>query len=295
MNAIWRCILLFVLLIGIVPVAVADPELSISANYILDSERVRRNSTVLKFKGVVTNSGDLTALGAIGTVTSSDPQVEVRDDRLRIGNIGNGVTQITDDTFKIRIPNGYTFDPSVLSWTFTFRRAIDNPPPIADAGNDATVFVDQLVMLDGSGSTDPDGGTLRYDWEFISVPSGSAVALAGGNSIMPSFTVDVVGDYVVQLIVRDNRSFSAPDTVTITTINSTPVADAGPDQNVLAGSLVTLDGGGSSDVDGGPSYVCVVVPEYSAWQFRDSRRRVRSDADVHCGPAWPVPRATHRL
>jgi uncharacterized delta-60 repeat protein len=45
---------------------------------------------------------------------------------------------------------------------------------------------------------------------------------------------------------------SAPDTATITasTANSAPVADAGIDQNVSIGDMVTLDGSGSTDADG---------------------------------------------
>ena len=69
---------------------------------------------------------------------------------------------------------------------------------------------------------------------------------------MPSFVVDRPGTYVAQLIVNDGTVNSAPDTVTISTLNSAPVANAGPDQAVSVGQAVGLDGSASSDVDGDP-------------------------------------------
>jgi hypothetical protein len=57
---------------------------------------------------------------------------------------------------------------------------------------------------------------------------------------------------VAQLIVNDGTVNSMPDTVTITTTgaNTAPVASAGPDQTVPAGSTVQLDGSASKDADG---------------------------------------------
>ena len=55
-----------------------------------------------------------------------------------------------------------------------------------------------------------------------------------------------------QLIVNDGTVDSAPDTVAISTINSPPVANAGPDQIGGRRRTVTLDGSGSTDVDGDP-------------------------------------------
>ena len=55
-----------------------------------------------------------------------------------------------------------------------------------------------------------------------------------------------------QLVVNDGALDSAPDTVSIDTLNSPPVAAAGPDQTVHAGTVVTLNGSGSFDVDGNP-------------------------------------------
>ncbi|NJL71680.1 MAG: hypothetical protein HC888_08685, partial [Candidatus Competibacteraceae bacterium] len=61
--------------------------------------------------------------------------------------------------------------------------------------------------------------------------------------------IDVAGDYVAQLIVNDGTVDSAPDTVRITTGNSAPVADPGPNQTRTVGSRVTLSGSASVDVD----------------------------------------------
>ena len=55
---------------------------------------------------------------------------------------------------------------------------------------------------------------------------------------------------MVSLIVNDGTINSSPDTVTISTINVAPVANAGNDQTVPEESTVTLDGTGSSDADG---------------------------------------------
>ena len=88
------------------------------------------------------------------------------------------------------------------------------------------------VNLNGSGSSDVDGNALTYSWSFLSRPGGSLAELFGTDTATPYFTADAPGDYVIQLIVNDGTVNSTPDTVTISTTNSTPVAKAGPPQSV---------------------------------------------------------------
>jgi PKD domain-containing protein/K319-like protein len=127
-----------------------------------------------------------------------------------------------------------------------------NSAPVAHAGPDQTHFVGDTAQLDGSGSSDVDGDPLTYEWSLTAVPPGSTAALSDPTVVAPTFVLDRPGTYVAQLLVHDGTVNSAPDTVTISTVNSRPLAQAGPDQSALVGTRVYLDGSGSSDVDGDP-------------------------------------------
>lgn len=127
-----------------------------------------------------------------------------------------------------------------------------NSPPIADAGPDQSVFVNDTVVLDGSGSSDRDGDRLTYSWRILSQPSESAAVLVNATSVRPSFEVDWPGTYEIELIVNDGEFDSAPDRAQISTLNSPPVADPGSDRTAFVGDTVTLDGSASHDVDGFP-------------------------------------------
>jgi hypothetical protein len=127
-----------------------------------------------------------------------------------------------------------------------------NAQPVAKAGPDQTVAVGATVTLDGSQSSDVDGDALLFLWSFTQIPSGSLATLSDPTAVHPTFVVDKPGTYMVQLVVNDGFGNSAPDTVTITTQNSRPMANAGANQTVFVGITVTLDGSASRDVDGDP-------------------------------------------
>jgi mono/diheme cytochrome c family protein len=104
----------------------------------------------------------------------------------------------------------------VMVVALTMAGCAGNDSPTADAGPNQTVAVGDTVRLDGSGSSDPDGDILIYQWSFVSRPAGSTAALSNTTNVNPTFVADVAGDYMVQLIVNDGTDDSAPDTVTIT-------------------------------------------------------------------------------
>jgi hypothetical protein len=98
-----------------------------------------------------------------------------------------------------------------------------------------------------------EGDPLIYDWSFISRPPESDATVSDPTAVNPTFYVDKVGTYVVQLIVNDGTDTDS-DILTIVTGNFRPVADAGSDQTVLEKSAVTLDGSESFDRDDGIDY-----------------------------------------
>ena len=140
-------------------------------------------------------------------------------------------------------------DTSVLD-TVIVISSTGNSAPVADAGNDAIVITGDVVSLDGSGSSDVNNDSLTFSWS-LQVPIGSSAVLSASNVVSPAFTTDIDGSYTASLIVNDGLDISTGDTVTIisNTPNSVPVADAGIDQSVNTGQLVSLTGLNSSDAD----------------------------------------------
>ncbi|MGE3473298.1 MAG: PKD domain-containing protein, partial [Vicinamibacterales bacterium] len=105
-------------------------------------------------------------------------------------------------------------DGTTSSAPVTVSVPLTPPLLVANAGPDQVLSgPGALVQLTGSGSV----GTTTFTWAFVSTPAGSAAVLSNTASPAPTFTADVAGDYVVQLVVGDGVLSSAPDTVVIST------------------------------------------------------------------------------
>jgi PKD repeat protein len=94
--------------------------------------------------------------------------------------------------------------------------------PVANAGPDQSVSVGTTVQLDGGGSSDADGDSLTYQWSMTSKPTGSSAALSDPSVINPTFSADMGGGYVIQLIVNDGNTNSAADTVQVSATDTLP-------------------------------------------------------------------------
>ncbi|NLH49735.1 MAG: hypothetical protein GX444_14210 [Myxococcales bacterium] len=97
-----------------------------------------------------------------------------------------------------------------------------NDGPTADAGDDFQVMVGQEAQLDGSGSTDPDGDLLLYQWTLVEGPA--EVTFDDPNGEQPIFTPTTAGSYTFELEVSDIE-FQSTDQVTVTVVPGQPGDD----------------------------------------------------------------------
>lgn len=118
-----------------------------------------------------------------------------------------------------------------------------NQAPVADAGDGQSVSGGDVTTLDASGSSDPDGDALGYQWAQTAGPT---VTLESPTEESTSFVApNTTGTIRFAMTVTDPGGLSSSDTVNISVQsveNLAPVPDAGDDQSVDGGAFVILDG-----------------------------------------------------
>jgi PKD repeat protein len=116
--------------------------------------------------------------------------------------------------------------------------------PAAAATGPATATTGTPVALDGSGSSDPNGLPLVYQWQQV---SGPPAAIHDAETPHASFVPKTAGAYVFQLNISD-WFFTASTQVTVNVdAGNIPTAVANGPASGFTGALVTLNGSASHD------------------------------------------------
>ncbi len=193
-------------------------------------------------RGFFVLNGAFTSLRAflIGDEQVFEKNVKLRAaNRLRVYLWGRPGAKIS---FKVIADDATTPAPEITFFTAD--------PPTINHG-EATTLAWQTVNTD-SCAIEPDIGPVVVNGSFSVSPSETT-----------TYTITASGP---------GGTASASVTVTVNPLNNPPVADAGPDQQVLAGTTVALDGGGSRDPNSDPltyQWSFVSVPPESTAALSD--------------------------
>jgi len=137
-------------------------------------------------------------------------------------------------------------DNGGLTGMDTVQVTVIEVPPIANAGSDQTVPAGATcaasVSLDGTGSSDPNAGSLTFTW------TGDFGTASGAT---PTVALSM-GSHTITLMVTDNGGLTASDTVIVTVLDTTPPLLVPPapivaEQTRLGGASVSLPSPTASD------------------------------------------------
>lgn len=137
------------------------------------------------------------------------------------------------------------------------RSLVIHQPPVADAGGNRQVCTGDVITFDGSKSVDPQGGALRYAWDF---GDGTTSGI-----VNPTKAYRSGGVYPVTLSVQDSAGLANSkdvDSVSVK-VDQGPSADAGPDIEACAMSPIDFDASRSFDPNG-------TIKRYD-WDFGDGK------------------------
>lgn len=130
-----------------------------------------------------------------------------------------------------------------------------NPNPVAQAGSDKEICADQSIILGGTPTAFGGSGSgYTYLWS-------PATGLNNTSFPNPILTLSTTGTFTYTVTVIDSKGCTATDDVVIT-VNSRPVANAGSDLELCAGSSAVIGTPGTVATGGTPPYTYSWTPAF---------------------------------
>jgi len=154
--------------------------------------------------------------GTASTDPDGDPLthnwVQVAGPAVTLSNPSGAVADFTPTelgvyAFQLKVDDGFGGNA-----TDTVTVTVLNRAPTAIAGAVRTARVGELLTVNATASTDPDGDALAFSWAV----SPAGVALSNPNTATPTFTPRATGTYTFTLRVDDGNGGNDSATVTIT-------------------------------------------------------------------------------
>jgi len=96
------------------------------------------------------------------------------------------------------------------------RRSAANTAPTTHAGFTTTVIAGSRVTLDGSGSVDAEGDSIRFSWAHV---DGPRVTLSSPASMRPQFVARDEGSYRFALTTTDGKATGPSRTVLVNVVS----------------------------------------------------------------------------
>lgn len=137
---------------------------------------------------------------------------------------------------------------------------IENLAPLSLVSYPENVNEDEAFRLDASESSDPDGGPVSISW-----------ILEDGSTHEGVFLDHVLhrsGIHAILLRLADDEGAVLTEKIMIEVLNLPPTADAGNDNETLAGTFISLDGRASNDTPSDKANLTYI------WTFPDNTTMV---------------------
>jgi ABC-type oligopeptide transport system substrate-binding subunit/PKD repeat protein len=141
--------------------------------------------------------------------------------------------------YHVHVDDGHYHNVTAAAIVYVLEEGANLPPEIVSLENKTGLVYASLTF--NVTATDPNDDGLNYTWDF-----GDGSDLAVGETVQHAYSE--VGVYTFTVFVDDGRGGNVSESATIDIISSdAPVADAGDDQTVEVGDVVSFDGSDSSD------------------------------------------------